>query len=90
MEVERPDAGAFVVSALETPTCIDLLPGIEIVIDLHIDLLADVGRPDTEAIVASPQGLQPSRPGGVQAVADIAVVDRRHDAKQFRDVSGRI
>ena len=88
MEVERPGAGPFVVGAFKTPAGVDLLFGVEVVVDLNVDLLANIGRADTESVIGSLQRLKPSRPARIQPIADVAVVDDRHDAEEFRNVAG--
>ena len=90
MEIERPDPGPLIVSAFKTPTGVDFLPGAEIVVNFDVDLFADVGGADAEAIVGAFERLEPSRSACIQAVANVAVVDRRHDAEQFGDVSRRV
>ena len=63
---------------------------MQIVVNFDVDLFADVGGYDTEAIVGAFERLEPSRSARIQAVANVAVVDRRHDAEQFGDVTRRV
>jgi hypothetical protein len=69
---------------------VDFVRGIEVVIDLDINLLAVNGFADSKAIVGARAAQNPTVACRIEAVADLVIVRHRHDIEQLRHVPGRI
>ena len=90
LEIKWPSTNPVIVGPFKTPACADLLPRVEAVIDLQVDLLANIGCAEGIPVGAAPLGLQPPGPSRVQAVAGFIVVYRRHHAEHLFHISARI
>src|SRR5438552_12460917 len=88
--MKGPNAGSFIVSAFKAPAGVDFVRRAEVVIDLDVDLLPDIGGADTEAVVGTMKCPHPSVPACVQPIADFPIVHRRHNTEQLCDVARSI
>ena len=90
-ELRRPHALRVVrIVAFESPPAVDLVPVVEVVIDLEVGLLPHFCGAEAETIVGAVSGAHPFEPARIQAVADAKVVHLRHHAQNLIHIAGRI